>query len=52
MGRITLEGVCSDVELHGRLLELAQESRALGDDAAHFMGRPVSGQDVRANEIV
>jgi hypothetical protein len=33
--------------IEGRLLEWAQELRALGNDAAHFTGRSVSRQDAK-----
>jgi len=40
-----LEEMRSNGLIEGRLLEWAQELRVLGNDAAHFTGRPVSSQD-------
>ena len=42
-----LDEMKSNGLIEGRLLEWAQGLRVLGNDAAHFTGRPVSSQDAK-----
>ncbi|MFC7384722.1 DUF4145 domain-containing protein [Sphaerisporangium rhizosphaerae] len=42
-----LEEMARQGLIEGRLLEWAQELRVLGNDAAHFTGRPVARQDAQ-----